>query len=123
MTTWITVCDTCKRENWSERGMERTDGEAFAIRIEAAARGRNMKVRRHSCLMACRNACNVAIQADGKFAYVLGGFDNSEENAAAIVDYARIYEESETGLVPRDQRPQAVKGHFVSRYPPLPEGQ
>lgn len=121
MTTWITVCDTCKRENWSERGTERTDGEVFATRIEAAVRGRNTKVRRHSCLMGCRNACNVAIQAAGKLAYVLGGFDNSEENAAAIVDYAQLHEESETGVVPYRQWPQAVKGHFVSRYPPLLE--
>ncbi|MEJ2022451.1 MAG: DUF1636 domain-containing protein, partial [Maritimibacter sp.] len=36
-TTWITVCDTCKREGWAEKGLEQTDGERFAGLVEAAA--------------------------------------------------------------------------------------
>jgi len=121
MTTWITVCDTCKREGWETRGMEKTDGEAFAELIEAAAAGAgNVRTRRQSCLMGCKHGCNVAIQAAGKLAYTLGDFDPGAEAAAAVVEYAAKHAASATGQVPYREWPQAVKGHFVTRHPPLP---
>ena len=30
MTTWITVCDTCKRDDWDEATHDRTHGEDMA---------------------------------------------------------------------------------------------
>jgi len=99
MTTWITICDTCKREGWEagEKGNP-TDGEIFAAFVEKAAAGQ-VKTRRFSCLMGCARACNITIQAPGKISYSLGCF--------APVPY-RLW-------------PEAIKGHFVSRHPPLPE--
>lgn len=123
MTTWITVCDTCKHDDWAARGMEKTDGEALAELIEASAEGTGIRTRRVSCLMGCDNSCNVAIQASGKLAYTLGRFEVSGEAAQGIVDYASEHAESETGQVPYRQWPQAVKGHFVTRHPPLPDAE
>lgn len=120
MSTWITVCDTCKRENWDASGMEKTDGECLAELIEAADLG-DVKTRRVSCLMGCDRSCNVAIQADAKLNYTLGQFEASSEAAQGIVDYARKHAASETGQVPYREWPQAVKGHFVTRHPPLPK--
>ncbi|WP_101068729.1 DUF1636 family protein [Roseovarius salinarum] len=120
-TTWITVCDTCKREDWDEARNTRPHGEDMAELVETAARDRNLRTRRVSCLMGCSHGCNVAIQADGKLAYTLGGFAPEAEAAQAIVDYAEMHAESETGRVPFRQWPQGVKGHFVTRHPPLPD--
>ncbi len=120
-TTWITVCDTCKGEDWAARGLEETDGERLAGLVEAAAQGRAVRVRRTSCLMGCDHACNVAIQAQGKLAYTLGRFEPGPESAEGIVAYAERHAESETGQVPYRDWPQAVKGHFITRHPPLPE--
>ena len=121
MTTWITICDTCKHEDWAERGVEFTDGDRFAAMIEAAADGREgVQTRRHSCLMGCTRACNVAVQAAGKLNYTIGEFDVSDEAAQAVVDYAVLHSESETGAVPYRQWPIPIKGHFVTRHPPLP---
>jgi len=39
MTTWITICDTCKRIGWEKTGMEKTDGEALAEMVEVASTG------------------------------------------------------------------------------------
>lgn len=119
MTTWITICDTCKREGWDAATAQRTDGEALADLVEAAADGR-VRTRRHSCLMGCGKGCNVTVQAAGKLCYTLGDFEATEEAAQAIVDWAALHEQSETGQVPYRQWPQGVKGHFVSRHPPLP---
>lgn len=122
MTTWITICDTCKHEDWAERGMSDTDGETLASLVEQAAEGlKNVETRRHSCLMGCTRACNVVIQAQGKVAYSIGEFEASQDAANGIVEYATRHARSDTGVVPYREWPAAIKGHFVSRHPPLPE--
>ncbi len=124
MTTWITICDTCKLEDWPERGLEKTDGEALAELIEAQAGDiAGVKVRRHSCLMGCAGACNVAIQAEDKLTYTLGRFDPTTDAASGIVEYAKLHSDSEKGQVPYRQWPAEIKGHFVTRHPPLPDDQ
>lgn len=121
MITWITICDTCKRENWAETGAEETDGALLAAQIEAAAVDvPHVKTRRTSCLMGCNRSCNVAIQATGKLAYTLGEFLPDAESAEGVVAYAALHAASETGQVPYKTWPQAIKGHFVTRHPPLP---
>ncbi|MEL6641613.1 MAG: DUF1636 domain-containing protein [Pseudomonadota bacterium] len=120
MKTWITICDTCKRED-SLNGPERTDGEVFAEMIEAAAENSTtVRTRRVSCLMGCQQACNVAIQGAGKLSYTLGRFEPDAAAAEGIVAYAEAHADSETGQVPFRTWPQAIKGHFVTRHPPLP---
>jgi len=119
-TSTITICDTCKREGWEQGTMDATDGERLAALIESAASGITcLRTRRHSCLMGCGKGCNLAIQGAGKITYVLGDFAPTKEAAEAVVAYARLHAESETGQVPFRQWPQAVKGHFVSRLPVL----
>jgi len=120
MTTWITICDTCKREDWNADSATQTHGEQMAKLVEKHAAGRDVKTRRVSCLMGCTHGCNVAIQAPGKLAYTLGRFEPCDSAAEAIVDYAELHAASETGQVPYRQWPQEVKGHFVTRHPPLP---
>lgn len=121
MTSWITICDTCKRENWDPVVQPQTDGEILAAMIEPRAKTAGLKTRRVSCMMGCVRACNVAIQGQKKLAYVLGTFEPTEENAQAIVDYATLHQGSESGQVPYRQWPQPVKGHFTSRMAPLPD--
>lgn len=121
MATTLTICDTCKRESW-EAGSEQTDGEVLAGFIEAQVEAYpDVALRRHSCLMGCAQACNVVIQGPGKISYTLGKFDPSEDAAEAILAYAQAHAESETGQVPFRTWPQGVKGHFITRHPPLSE--
>lgn len=121
--TCITVCDTCKRDEWdAETAGGQTDGERFAALIEARARGTGLTVRRFSCLMGCKRACNVAVQAPQKLAYTLGEFEPNDEAAEALITWAQHHAESETGQVPYRSWPEGVKGHFVTRHPPLPGG-
>lgn len=120
MTTWITVCDTCKRPEWAE-GDSQTDGERLAALVEAAASGvPGLMTRRVSCLMGCKHGCNVAIQAHGKLSYTLGDFDPEQDAADGIVAYATSHAASDTGQVPFRTWPQAIKGHFITRHQPIP---
>lgn len=118
--TVVTVCDTCKCDGW-QAGRDDTDGARLADLVEAAAADQPaVTVRRHGCLMGCAGACNVAIQGVGKIAYTLGRFDPTPEAAAGIVTYAALHADSDTGQVPFRTWPDAIKGHFVTRHPPLP---
>lgn len=117
--TWLTVCETCKREDWSA-GDPETSGERLAALIESRAAGTGVAVRRHACLMGCSRACNVAVQAPGKMAYTLGGFAPEADAADALVAWARLHAESATGVVAYRSWPEPVKGRFVTRHPPLP---
>lgn len=122
MTTWITICDTCKRDDWAPDVRQTTDGEDLAALIEdAAAALDGVRTRRVSCLMGCKSGCNVAIQAHGKLSYTIGNFVPDAEAAAGIAAYAAAHAASETGQVPYRDWPQAIKGHFVTRHPPLPD--
>jgi len=122
MTTWITICDTCKRDGWDTSGKDQTDGADLAALVEAAAQGvTDVRTRRVSCLMGCKAGCNVAVQANGKLSYTLGDFTPDAEAAAGIVDYAVKHAASDAGQVPYRTWPQAIKGHFVTRHPPLPD--
>lgn len=122
MTTWITICDTCKGDDWDTRGMDKTDGEALADMVEPRAEAAGIRTRRVSCLMGCSHSCNIAIQAEGKLSYTLGRFEPGAEAAEAIVDYAAKHAASDTGQVPFREWHQGVKGHFITRHPPLPKG-
>lgn len=120
--TWITVCETCKREGWDAALGAATDGEHLAILVETAARAHpNLAVRRHACLMGCTRACNVAVQGAGKLAYTLGAFEPTPSAADAICAWAALHADSDTGIVPYRQWPEGVKGHFVTRHLPLPQ--
>lgn len=116
--TIITVCDTCNFSSEQKLLDGKSGGEMLAEHVEALTSA-GLTVRRQSCLMGCDRHCNIAIQGAGKLSYVLGKFTPDAEAAQAIVDYAKAYNESETGQVPYREWPQGVKGHFVARLPPL----
>lgn len=122
MTTWITVCTTCKRTAEGEEAEQVLCGPDLADQVEACAADQpSVVTRRHACLMGCSHGCNVAIQSEGKLAYTLGRFEADAAAAAAIVEFAALHAQSETGQVPFREWPQGVKGHFVTRHPPLPK--
>ncbi|MEM6486772.1 MAG: DUF1636 domain-containing protein [Pseudomonadota bacterium] len=116
----ITVCETCRYDAETRQRDGVSAGAAFAALVEAAAAPHAaVAVRRHACLMACSRHCATALSAPGKMTYVLGAFEPTAEDAAAMVEYAAKYAASDSGVVPFRDWPQGVKGHFVSRVPPL----
>lgn len=119
MTSWITICETCKRDDWDETQGD-TDGARLADLVEQALPD-GVRLRKVACLMGCSRSCNVAVQAKGKIAYTLGELEPTAEDAAALAEFARLHGHSETGQVPYRSWPEGVKGHFVTRHFPLPE--
>ncbi len=121
MTTWITICDTCRYAGQEGADLRRTDGERLAELLERRAAGTAVKTRRVSCLMGCAHGCNLTVQAAGKISYVIGRFAPEADAADAIIRYAELHARSESGQVPYRQWPEGIKGHFIARLQPLPE--
>ncbi|MEX0970767.1 MAG: DUF1636 domain-containing protein [Paracoccaceae bacterium] len=120
MTTTILVCDTCRFSAEEKLCGEKTGGEILGALI-AARLPEGVKMRHHSCLMGCEHHCNLAIRAPGKLTYVLGSFEPNKDAAEAVTEFAAKFHASETGRVPFKEWPVGVKGHFVSRMPPIEE--
>lgn len=121
MTATLTVCETCNFAPDTKRGPDGRSGGEMLCRLveEVAGPVAAVATRRHACLMGCDHHCNVGLSAPGKITYVMGSFAPEAEAAEALVAFAELYDASETGQVPYKQWPQGVKGHFVSRVPPL----
>ena len=115
MSTRLLICDTCKRAG-DEISLNKTSGERLADLVEGLET--DVSIERHSCLMGCERACNIALSAPGKLTYVLGNFEPNAQDATAIAEYAALYSASENGRVPYREWPEGVKGHFIARIPP-----
>lgn len=120
----IVACNTCRL---SADARENADGMRGGARLAQAlhtvkasdARYEGVAVQEMPCLFACSDFCTIHLRAPGKISYVMGRFTPDEEAARAILDYAVHYAESEHGQVPFSQWPQGVKGHFITRSPPI----
>ena len=75
-----------------------------------------VELRPVSCLAACEHGCAAAIFMPGKhFGYLLGRL--SHEQAADILDYARLYGASATGAVMPSRRAPSLANAILSRFP------
>lgn len=119
--TVLHVCTTCNRDRAKQAEDGLSGGERFLQVLRARFAGSQFELRAVQCLMGCDHPCNVHLCDPAKYSYVIGRFDPTEEAASALADYASLYAESDTGQVPYKQWPQAIKGHFVARLPPLDE--
>ena len=130
MSTWITVCRTCKREDIDikEKGIL---GHIFFQKICEALQDvfddfkdlpkNALQLREANCLMNCSRGCNVSIQANDKISYSMGYFLPTSANARALVDFAAKHYLSSNGKVNFKEWPEEIKGHFLARNLPIPE--
>ncbi len=96
-----------------------------AILIEAmqgvlAERGRDdVSLQIQACLWNCTKPCSVVMRDDERFSYVTGGNEPTKAQAEAILEWFDAHGATETGEVPFKQWPQAMRGHFIARMPPV----
>lgn len=119
----VVVCNTCRyAKDQPSNATGKRGGRVLAetlrdvqkLRTEYAA----VAIQEMPCLFACGEHCTVHLRAPGKISYVLGRFEPTAEDAAAILEYAVRYATSPEGVVPYKDWPEGVKGHFITRMPP-----
>jgi predicted metal-binding protein len=78
----------------------------------------DVRLRSVICLANCEQGCSAAIQAPGKWSYLLGHL--SPELAQDIAHYSELYALSPTGFVSRTARAQSLREAIVARVPAFP---
>ena len=121
----LAFCTTCRHSADEPTGPDGlTGGERLARTMEAllAEQGRSdVTVRRQACLWACTRHCNVWIADSQRFSYLAGGFAPEPAAAEAILAWFDLHGESERGEVPFRAWPNGMRGHFITRLPPMAE--
>ena len=111
----IYVCTTCsdKRAGPGDRA-----GARLCADLAAATRDPGVEVVPTECLSVCRRACTFGYAAEGKWTYIF--VTTSDVDPATILEGARLYAETPTGVIPWGLRPSILKTGVVARVPPRP---
>lgn len=119
----IVICSTCRFSRHEQAGPDgRSGGEMLIAEMQDLLRstGRSdVKIERQSCLWSCLRHCNVVFRDDHRFSYIAGDFRPTREAAEAILQWFDLHGKSEAGTVPFRDWPQAMRGHFIARIPPV----
>jgi predicted metal-binding protein len=114
----IVVCTTCRHSAASQHGPDgRTGGETLLALLRARAKG--VRIAEQACLWGCMRPCNVAFRDSKRFSYCAGGFAPTVEAADAILAWFALHGATADGQVPFRVWPDAMRGHFVARIPPV----
>jgi predicted metal-binding protein len=119
----LVLCNTCKFPDGRKLG---DDGRTGGQTLIAELRGLLANLDRHdvnvveqTCLWNCTQSCSVAISDTERFSYITGKHVATRAQAEAILQWFDAHGETETGEVPFRQWPDAMRGHFIARIPPV----
>ena len=121
------VCVTCRRSDSTELAAEGqpVEGEKLYTRLSEAVssddamRGR-LSVEAVECMNACQQSCTVSLRSAGKYGFILGDLDASEDRVNDVLSFARSYSESEKGLPAWRERPEHIRKNTLVRLHPSP---
>jgi predicted metal-binding protein len=119
----LVLCSTCKfpdGRKTADDGL--TGGQTLiaALRsVLARKRRTDVDVIEQACLWNCTQSCSVAIRDTERFSYITGRHVATEEQAEAILAWFDAHGTTVTGEVPFREWPDAMRGHFIARIPPV----
>jgi predicted metal-binding protein len=119
----LVLCSTCRfpdGRKTDEHG--RTGGRVMIESMRKVLQARNRKdvsIVEQSCLWNCTQSCSVVIRDSERFSYVTCRHVPTEQQAEAILAWFDMHGETETGEVPFREWPDAMRGHFIARIPPV----
>jgi predicted metal-binding protein len=119
----IVFCTTCRYSAQEKLGPDGVSGgETLARHMEdllQAKSRRDIGIARQACLWNCTRHCSVVLRDDRRFTYFTGNHAPTRTQAEAILDWFDRHGETPTGEVPFRQWPDAMRGHFIARIPPV----
>lgn len=114
-TVTLIVCSSCRAEDGSDARPR--PGERLAEAVRAVTADPSIRVETAECLGNCKRRLSAALVKDGGWSYVFG--DLSLDNAADLIEGARLFQAADNGLIPWRGRPDCLKRGLISRIPPL----
>jgi predicted metal-binding protein len=119
----LVLCSTCRfpdGRKTDEYG--RTGGQVMVESMRRILQDRNredVSIVEQSCLWNCTQSCSVVIRDSERFSYVTGRHVPTEQQAEAILAWFDMHGKTETGEVPFRDWPDAMRGRFIARIPPV----
>ena len=118
--TTVHVCVTCRDADDIETADSKCRGLRLYEALDAAASpDHEVSIAPVECLAVCKRPCTIAFTAPGKLTYVFGDLD-PETGAADVLEGARVYSQSETGLMAWRERPRPLRRGTIARIPSSP---
>lgn len=116
------ICTTCRPPGTDPAAPR--DGDALYGLVAALYRdwpGRaHIALNPVECMSGCDRACTVALSGPDKPSYMFGDKQPNAETAAAALEMAEQYVASESGLLPRKERPEPFRKGILAQIPALP---
>jgi predicted metal-binding protein len=114
------VCTTCREDNAEGSDDAIRAGARLYEALLAEPADPAITIIPVECLSVCTRSCAVSFTAPGKWTYVYGDLP-AETGAPVLLEGARLYAQTEDGLIPWKQRPAALKKGVIARVPPQTE--
>ncbi|MEM6932004.1 MAG: DUF1636 domain-containing protein [Pseudomonadota bacterium] len=120
----LSICLRCRdgREtrdtDLDQRGGRRLSRAVIAAYEDSEAAQLGVRLRGVNCMSQCKRPCTIALSAPDRFTYLFGDLD-PEINASEVLEIAAAYAKSDTGLLPRPERPEVLQAGSLGRIPPL----
>jgi predicted metal-binding protein len=119
----LVLCNTCKFPDGRKLADDgRTGGQTLIAELRAVLtehRRSDVDVVEQTCLWNCTQSCSVAIRDTERFSYITGKHDATRAQAEAILQWFDAHGATEMGEVPFREWPNAMRGHFIARIPPV----
>ena len=117
----LSVCTSCRTAGISRHPKESRPGYSFyeELRdtIDKSPLRDRVDVRAVECLSICPRPCGIALSATGRWSYLFGDL-RPTVTVAEVLECISLYLNSPKGLMPRQLRPEALRGGILGRIPP-----
>jgi predicted metal-binding protein len=110
----IVICDRCR----STASGELRGAPALLERLDPHSWARGFRLETVPCLAGCDRPVAVAFVAPFKATYLFGDID-PENDAQALLEFARQYRSMEDGWSKESERPPGLRGKTLARIPAI----
>lgn len=117
-TVTLFVCVSCRQAKLEGEGFDLPGRRLAEALQERLSTDTAIKVTPVECLAVCSRPSTIALIGSDKWTYLIGNLD-TDSHLDQIVESARAFQRSETGIIPWKERPEAFRKGVVARVPPI----
>lgn len=120
----LSICVRCRdgREtdgaDLKQRGGRRLSDAVIRRFKDSDAALLGVHLRGVQCMSQCKRPCTIALSGPDRFTYLFGDLD-PELHALEVLNIAATYARAESGFLPRQDRPEVLRGGILGRIPPI----
>ena len=125
-TCTLFVCTSCRGSGVPRYPIENRPGFVLFQQLKDAVSNSDLQncveVIAAECLSICPRPCGIAISTpESKYWSYLFGDQKPERSVDDILECLSLYLQAEGGFMPRNERPNSLRGSILGRIPPKRE--